>query len=472
MSAILSDYVESTQGRSGTPDGNVYFNTALGELEFFLDSEVATIDYGSGAEANRLTASNRPTLATLYAFERERREVNIPLRQFSVFLEGKYKRAGAYEFVNGRTFSTISEWKNVDASGWNEKDTSDVIQKSVFGAISLGNVEPTSQPFYKFADGVPIDFSRTGAVSEGVIVYENGGDDNRGVFEIGLRTFGFTFSSKSLLDLPYDTTDADIGGFALDEQEKKWITDAGYTFTDVYTTPVVPFDGMTFAKLSAPVTRTGFAGVDKDFEYVLLNTGAGTVQEVMAKLDSLSITDDDINIGTGNDASTINGKREPEWYSVDADGRLVTKQGLFIDGLPASESQNIVQTSDDGTECTYAYYPACEIDVGSNAKADANAWYAVYYKDGTSDQDFNASNAVKVKDKDGVDVIGAVGGTDITFLYDYVGNTQAGLPADTDKVMIVVVEGNGIATSALTEFTMKKQDVNSVTCSPTLETNI
>lgn len=472
MSAQLSDYVQSTQGRTGTPDGNVYFDTTNGTLEFYFDTEVSQVDYGSGLEANRLTDTNRPTLATLYAFERARREVNITLRQFDVFLEGKYKRAGAYEFVNGRTFATIGEWKNVDASGWNEKDVNKVIQKSIYGAISLGNIEPNSQPFYSFADGVPVDFSRPGAVSEGVVVYENGGPDNRGVFNIGVRTFGYTFSSKSLLDLPYDTTDADIGGFAITESEKKWITDAGYTLDSVFTNPVAPFDGMTFAKLSSAVTRTGFAGADEDFTYVLYNTGSGTVQEVMAKLDAFSSQDDNMNTGTDNDSSIIHGKRESEWYSIDADNRLVTKQGLFIDGLPASESQKIVQTSDNGTACTYAYYPSVAIDVGLNAKADSNAWYQVYYKDGSADADFNKANAVTVQDKDGNDVKGSINGNDISFLYDYVGNTQAGLTGDTDKVMIVEVEGNGVATSAKTEFTLKKQDVNSVTCSPSLETNI
>jgi len=472
MSAILTDYVESTQGRVGTPDGNVFFDTASGKLEFFLASELSQVDYGSGMETNKLTDTNRPTLATLYAFERARRELNTTLRGFDLFLDGKYKRAGAYNFVNGRTFSTIAEWKNVDASGWNEIDTSDVIQKSVYGAISLGNIEATSQPFYSFSDGVPVDFSRPGPVSEGVVVYTNGGADDRAVFNIGVRTFGYSFSSKSLLDLPYSTTDADIGGFAINEAEKKWITDAGYTFDSVYTAPVAPFDGMTFAKLSSAATRSGFSGVDKNFSYVLLNSGAGTVQEVMAKLDAFASTDDNINIGTGNDSSIIHGKRESEWYSIDASGRLVTKQGLFIDGLPATESQKIVQTSDDGTECTYAYYPAVEIAVGPNAKADAKAWYSVYYKDGSGNADFNKSGNVIVKDKDGNDVVGTISGSDISFAYDYVGNTQAGLGGNVDKVMIVEVEGNGIATSAKTEFTVKKQDVNSVTCAPTAEDNI
>lgn len=475
MSAIIGDYVESTQGRAGTPDGNVFFDTTNGKLEFFFDDEVAQIDYGNGLEANKLTASNRPTLATLYAFERARRGANETLRNFDVFLEGSYKRAGAYNFVFGREFSTVAEKKKVDASGWNEIYTTttpnDTIKKKFYGAISLGNIETTSQPFYKFADGVPINFARTGSVSEAVEVFEESVSDERAVFEIGVRTFGYSFSSKSLLDLPYDTSDADIGGFAISEAEKKWITDAGYTFDNVYTTPQAPFDGMEFAKLSSAVLRTGFAGVDKNFTYVLENIGAGTVQEVMAKLDALSSTDDNINTGTNNDASIIHGKRESEWYSVDASGRLVTKQGLFIDGLPATESQKIVQTSDDGTECIYAYYPIVEILVGANAKADVNCWYQVYYKDGDGDLDFNKDTAVTVQDKDGNDVKGLVSGADVTFAYDYVNNNQAGLPADSDKIIIVEVEGNGTATFAKTEAIIKKQDVNSITCSPSLETN-
>ena len=473
MSAILTDLKESTQGRSGTPDGNIFFDTTNWKMEIFFVDEVATIDYWSWPEANKLTAANRPTMDLLYRFEIDRRRANEDLQKFDPFIEANYKRAGAYAFVNNRSFATAgAEATKIDASWWKEVDTNWVIQKIYYGAISLGNIETTSQPYYSFADGVPIDFNRTWPVSESMQVFQEGWDDNRSVFNIAVRTFWYSFSSKSLADLPYDTTDADIGWFAIWEAEKIWITTAGYTIDNVYNTPVAPFDGMTFARLWTPATRTWFSWADKTFTDVLLNTGAGTVQEVMAKLDALASVDDNINTWTWNDGSVIRWKRNSEWYTVNASGQLVTKQGLFIDGLPVSESQKIIQTSDDGTACTYPYFPVVEISVWEFAKADSNAWYHLYYLNGTGDADFNKDWAVTVNDKDWNPVKWSVWGSDISFQYDYVGNTQAGLPADTDKVIVVEVAWDGIATRKKTIATIKKQDVNSISCECSEETNM
>jgi len=107
-----------------------------------------------------------------------------------------------------------------------------------------------------------------------------------------------------------------------------------------------------------------------------------------------------------------------------------------------------------------------KISVGDYAKQDNNAWYAVYYAN-----TYNTVNAVLVKDNKGNDIAGMVDGKDIDFVYDRKHNTQAGLPADTDKDVVVQVQGNGIAKYAETYFTIKKQAVNTVACIPDLETN-
>ncbi len=481
MSAIIGDLYQSSQGRSGTPDGNVFFDITNGKLEFFLDSEVASLS-AHGGIANPLTDANRPTLAVLYAFERQQRKADETLRQFDYFLEGNYKRAGSYIFVNGRTFGdAVLDEKNVDASGWSEFDTSGQKQRMFFGAISLGNIEASSQPYYALPDGVPVNFSRSGPVSESVLVWQyNGGSeiDNTGAFTISVRTFGNSFSSKSLVDLPFDTTDADIGGFAITETNKDNIFQ---TLSDVYgdeahTGEITPYNTMELIKLTTGETRTGFTGADKDFTYVLETSGA-TVQQVMAKLDAFAQTDDDINPAANTpsegtrDNVVIRGKRNSEWYTTNSSGQMVTKAGLFVRNLPSSELKNIIQTSDDVTACSYPSLPSITILTGSAAQADSNAWYHVYYKDGAGDLDFNKANAVTVNDKDGNPVKGLVAGGDISFQYAYSSNTQAGLVGGIDKDIIVEVEGDGGCTAAKTEATIVDGDI-SITCSPGVENNI
>ena len=51
----LSNYdsllVQSTQSRSGSPDGNIFFDVANGRIEIITAEELANVDLGSGAEA-------------------------------------------------------------------------------------------------------------------------------------------------------------------------------------------------------------------------------------------------------------------------------------------------------------------------------------------------------------------------------------------------------------------------------------
>ena len=81
----LSNYdtmlVQSTQGRSGTPDGNIYFDVANGRIEIITASELASVDLGSGAETNPLTNQFGIKLEALYAFENQERRTDETKRR-------------------------------------------------------------------------------------------------------------------------------------------------------------------------------------------------------------------------------------------------------------------------------------------------------------------------------------------------------------------------------------------------------
>ena len=534
MSAILTDLKQSTQGSSGSPDGNVYWDNTNRILELFdsvalanvtyTGSITATSDAGGGQvtitsnshqvregdaitisgttsyngsaltatnvtkhtfeitdtyvadetgtwtcddTTNRLSPTNRATMAVLYAFERLRRRKDNTLRFFDEFIGGNYKRAGAYVFLDNAELRASDKAK-IDASGWAELDIAGDTQAKYYGAISLANVEPTSQPYYQFAsDGAPIDFQRLGPVSESVKVWEQGGADNTSYFKISVRTFGYTFSSKTLADLPYDSTDADIGGFAISEASKS-VTD---TFTNVQGTPIAPYAGMAYGEYDADQNRDGFSdGDNKPFTAIFDSNGA-TVAQVMTKLDALATVDAVMNTLTGHNAAVVYGKRTEEQYTINSNGQMLTRAGLHVDGLPANELKNIIQQDKNGVLHSYPSYPAINISVGAAAKGDPNAWYQVFYLDGAAASDFNQATAVTVKDKDGVDIEGPVGGTDISFLYAYSTNTQAGLPAGVNKDIVVLVEGDGGCTAKRTDATIKSTDI-SISCEPSVETNI
>jgi len=82
---------------------------------------------------------------------------------------------------------------------------------------------------------------------------------------------------------------------------------------------------------------------------------------------------------------------------------------------------------------------------------------------------------VTVKNSDGIDVKGNVSndavGNKISFAYSYDTETSAGLTAGTDKSMVVVVEGDGVAAQAITYFTMSRTAVVAVSCVPPTDNN-
>jgi hypothetical protein len=448
---------QSTQGRSGTPDGNIYFDVATGELQVITVEELAQVNFGAGLVANPISNADGITMRALYGFERQERAIDEALRQYDNYFDGSYKFSGAYEMVNGRKLAA-SDREKIRSSGWIERAINKAIDRIYFGSRSLGNIESASQPYYQLVDaGVPVDFAKAGAVNEAIQVFgvtTNGdagaGDfDSRAFLAQSLRTFGYNYSRKSLSDSGVVVMDGFSTGFGLGETPH--VTSANYTLADVYGGAAIsPFTGMSLEKLAAAQVESGFNEADGSFSWVLHNTANGNLEQCVAYLDALAQTDDDIDSG----ALTItNGKRVGEWYSYNAESKVVTDSGadalgLFIENLPASNQQSVIFTDDSGSTKTYPFSVEVSISVGDNAKADANAWYQAYYADGAGDLDFNTVGAVTVKDSNNDDVKGLVGGNDISFGYAYDGNTQAGLPAGVDKQMIVAVEGNGTATAA------------------------
>ncbi len=222
-------------------------------------------------------------------------------------------------------------------------------------------------------------------------------------------------------------------------------------------------------------TKSGFNESDGDFTWILANTAGGTAQECAAFLDALTLQASDIDDGTG----TYDGTKGRVWYSRNASGLIVTNsiggEGLFIDNLSIAEKQNVILTDDAAAAKTYPFFPELKIFVGLPAKADANAWYQVYYVDGAADADFDKSGAETVQDDAPADMKGLCSSADgsgyISLAYAYDTNTQAGLSAAADKEMVVEVEGDGGVAQAITFFTMKRETTVAVTCAPSADLN-
>jgi hypothetical protein len=287
-----------------------------------------------------------------------------------------------------------------------------------------------------------------------------------------VRTFGQIAGESTSVAAGINEFSGFSGGYGVGESPENANQ---YNLADVYGgAAIAPWTGMTLEKLVTPQTETGFNEADGDFTWVLHNTLGGTAQECAAFLDAVALQDADIDTGAG----TYNGRKGRVWYDRVA-GKVVTRsiggEGLFIEGLSPAEQQNVTFTDDAGDTKTYPFVVSVEITVGAAAVADANAWYRVMYLDGSGSLDFDTATAVVVQDSTGTDVNGNVSAdasaNKITFAYAYDTNTQAGLPAGTDKDCVVLVEGDGGVAQALTEFTITRSSTVPVSCVPPTDNN-
>jgi hypothetical protein len=485
----LSNYdtllVQSTQGRAGTPDGNIFFDTTNGRIEIITAEELATVDLGSGAEANPLTNDLGIKFEALYAFENQERRTDENLRMYDRYFKGTFKFGGAYEIINGRKFDiatsdTGDDRTKVRGSGWTERAANGNEDRIYYGNKSLGNIEATSQPYLQLSSGgAPVDYAKPGPVDEAVQVFGTtaNGDTGAGTFDtrtyeaLSVRTFGFNYDRKVLADSGVTQMGGYSSGFALGESAH--LTTGNYDLVDVYgVAQVSPWTGMSLEKLAVAQTESGFNEADGAFTWVLNNTANGSLNQCVAFLDALAQTDDDIDTGT---ETVTNGKRVNTWYSYNAAGQIVTRSGadslgLFIENVPTADEQRIVFTDDAAALKTRPFSVQLEVTTGAFAIADASAWYHMHFL-----TDFNTSSAVTVVDSSAAaikgNVAGDVIGGKIVRAFDYDGDILGGT-AGTDKDAVVQVEGDGGATQAKTVFTISRAAVVGVTCAPGLETNV
>jgi hypothetical protein len=486
---------QSSQGRSGTPDGNVFFDLPNNRIEFIGVDELATFDHtsmgGGASDANQLTNFDGITLRGLYNFENQERRVDESLRTFLRGSDGTYRFAGAFDFINGVKLSTDADRNKVRNSGFIEYAANGSVDRIYHGVVSLVDVQATTQPYYALVANTLEatlqaatfnDFARLGDINEAVQVFGTtaNGDTGAGAFDfttsiLVARVRSWQFNAGETTSIA--TGIAEFSGFSAGYGVGELLNPSNiYDLVDVIGgAQISPWTGMTLEKLSTAQTETGFNQSDGDFTWVLNNTASGTAQQCAAYLDAVLLQDSNIDDGAG----TYNGRNGRVWYTRNASGGIVTNSfegaGLFIDGLSTAEQQNVILTDDAAAAKTYPFFPTVQITVGADAVADTLCWYHVYYVDGASTADFDTASAVTVNDYLGAAVKGFVN-TDavtnvISFAYAYDTNTQAGLSAASDKPIVVLVEGDGGVAQAITFATITRDTVVPITCVPAADNN-
>lgn len=491
LSNYATTLIQSTVGRAGTPDGNVFFDSASGTLELIPSDEVATLDLtsigGGATDPNPLIRADGIKFEAIYAFENQERAADEALRQHDRWTKGTFKFGGAYLFINGRVPATTPDRTIIRGSGWEELDITGVPIRKFFGNKGLSNVEATSQPsFQQSIQGTATDFQELGQIDEAILVYQdldgNGTPDiDLTTYEaVSVRTYGNTYDRKETTS---DLGIAELGGystgFALNEGVHLTTSEASMPFADVITTPAGVWVGMELNHIASPVAKAGEFSDETGtrlFSWELINPSGANLDQAVAWLDAFATEAaaeaDGLGVNLGHLGKDIN-----TWYYYNPAGQVVarsgvdaTTEGLYLNGLPPSDQQRYVLTDDSQVIKAYSFSVSIEAEIGATAKADVNGWYHCFFA-----ALYNTSGAVTALDSVGSAIKGLSSTADannkIIDSFDYTGDTVGGV-ANTDKDCVYLCEGDGGATQAKTLFTIKELTTIAFTCSPSVENNV
>lgn len=481
MGAVAIDDVSklkrSSQGRSGTPDGNIYFDTANGVLEIITADELATVDLGSGLEANPLTLDSKPTLRAIYELQQAERESDVSFQRHDPFLKGRFKLGKAFDFVYGRNLG-IDRTK-IAGSGWREFTgaVGTNINRIYFNISTLTSVLDTSQVYGQLAaDGSTFDFARLGAVDEAFQVFGTtafgdtgaGNFDDRTYLAISVSTFGQRHQRVVLGDFGINELEGYGTLGALGEAPHP--TTGNYTLADVYGgLQIAPFTGLAFDVLSSAETKSGFNEADGAFSLVIRNTGGATLDQVIAWLDALNDTDADVS----NTVNPWNGKQKDALYAYDAEGTPNFIDGVYIENLPASDLQRLKIFSDNGDAKTFPFVPEVRVSIPTAAQNTTTGKYVAFILDGDGAVDYNTDAAVILNDSSASPVQGAIGAfTQISFGVPFDTFSQAGLTAPVDFTIRFMILSDGEFEEAFVDIEITRTSLIPASLTTSPENNI
>ena len=413
------NFVFATQGRAGTPDGNVFIDTsdpANPRIEMLADDEVTEVDFGAGPVPNPLSRFDGFTMQALYGALGDYRRNDVNARRFLRQIEGVFRQAGSYDLIANAQYaenhaSGVPDTALVRQSGFRYLAANGQVNRIYFGAGSLNPITPGSITTYQTEVGGPVtEFTRTGDINEVVQVFgttANGdtgaGDfDTRDFFAVTVRQFGSIHQRRTLTDSGIPQSDNFFGAFGLGETPHP--TSAAFDETVINDAAVAPWSGLDYATETGPITRTGFTQADGDFTERIANPDGATLDEIVAFLDALARRDTDIDSG----APTQIGSQVDTLYTFDNAGNIVFKPGLFVENIPTADQTRLVFTDDQGDTKTYPVSVEIRSAFSTAALADPNAWYHVFIEDDADADDYNTANAITFQDREGIDQFGLV----------------------------------------------------------------
>lgn len=503
--------VRSTNPRGSAPDGNVYFDTTNDKIQLITADEQATVTYPSGhagytdgnPETNPLTTADKVQALALYFFAMQEVEADAALQNFRTALDAVSNRmgklVGATAFLNTITLdvntstSNLHDQDKVADSGFTEFLVNGDIDRVLHGVKSLNPINSTTQPFYLLAASTAeadrlaatvVDFPDAGDINAVVESYKNGGDDNRqSVLIVCAREFGYTIGEANSTATGVAELGAYSQGYGVGNAIAPDI--AALDYADVWTTPIAPYNALTFYRHATAQSRSGFstagAGASGDFtDEIQLSSGTMSITQLRAWLDALMLQDTDENANTGVTGALYPKRMEP-LYTIDpATAKLVTRDGIYVDPakLTAEAQQQIIQKDDSGGLHYIPFNSGISITVSDAwLTQDTGPWWRVMYEDAAGTNDFDTADAITVLDASAVamagdDTDGRISGNTISLSYAYDTETAGGnVTAGVNQNCILQIGGVDKSKTRTIPFTITKSAEIIVPAETDLETN-
>lgn len=233
--------------------------------------------------------------------------------------------------------------------------------------------------------------------------------------------------------------------------------------------------------------------IDADTTVASTVSGSARTAEIYTAVQYFLRQNTDIDTsGTLGTAPTVTGKTAASLLRFVGD-QLVTSAGVYVDSFNANDTNVITFTDALGTARNFPFVASLTVNFGANLQNDQYSRYWVFFTNddagSNTGRDFGTTNAIIVKDADGVDMAGAVNPSwptkraFVSHTYNYDSNDQRGSgtynsgdgvgdSAKTDAPITVVGLGLGTGQYVISTGTsIGRNTANAVTLTAALERN-
>lgn len=342
------------------------------------------------------------------------------------------------QFQIGTDGSTYSGWKWFDDTtrnmlrdgGWSEYSSAGLLNRQYGGFVGLGSINSGAQPYYQLGSiDAPVDFPFVDQFNVGVQVF---GDATNGSFD--KRTYAKAFVRE--VQRKYkDSILADTGATATGAFKTNFLI-ANETDLDVLVADAAlsasPYTGITVSFYSTNQSKT-IGGSIYPFRIIIEGNGA-TKRQIYAKVQYLLRQNSNIN--TAGDAGSVTGKTAALMMAF-AGETVTTAQGVFINNIASSDTNDYVFTDQNGVARAYPYVAAGILSFNGPLIGAGSSYRLMYTTGPGASDDYGQVNAITVLDASGVAIAGTVSSGSISFTFDYDGSSAGGT-AGTDKAVTLI----------------------------------